>query len=88
VTYQVAFTAVARRDLHRVPPRIVSAVVECIYGDLAAQPRRVGNPLDRELSGSHGAHRGNYRIIYDIDDPAERINILRIDHRADIDRPR
>jgi mRNA interferase RelE/StbE len=42
VTYQVVFSKVARRDLHRVPPRIVPAIVEFIYGDLAAEPRRVG----------------------------------------------
>ena len=61
-------TATARRDLQRIPPRIVHAIVEFVFGDLAAFPRRVGKPLQRELEGLFGARRGPYRILYSIDD--------------------
>jgi mRNA interferase RelE/StbE len=88
VTYQVVFSKVARRDLHRVPPRIVPAIVEFIYGDLAAEPRRVGKTLERDLEGAYGARRGPYRVLYDLDDNARTVQILRIDHRSDVYRPR
>ena len=71
-----------------IPPRIVSAIVEFVYGDLAAHPRRVGKPLGRELAGSFSARRGPYRILYDIDDATEAVHVLRVDHRADFYRPR
>lgn len=71
-----------------IPPRIVSAIVEFIYGDLAAHPRRVGKPLGRELAGSFSARRGPYRVLYDIDDTTESVDILRVDHRSDVYRPR
>jgi mRNA interferase RelE/StbE len=86
VNYEVIFTATARRDLQRIPPRIVPAIVEFAFGDLAQTPRRVGKPLKRELEGSYSAHRGPYRILHNINDPTNRVEILRIDHRTDLYR--
>jgi mRNA-degrading endonuclease RelE of RelBE toxin-antitoxin system len=48
----------------------------------------VGKPLRRELAGSFSARRGPYRLIYDIDDDPQRVDVLRIDHRSDVYRPR
>jgi antitoxin YefM len=87
VSFEVVFTATARRDLHRIPPRIVPAIVEFVFGDLAASPYRVGKPLDRELSGSFGARRGPYRALYESDDAARRVTVLRVVHRAEVYRP-
>ena len=84
----MVFTATARRDLERIPPRILAAIIEFVFGDLALTPKRVGKPLKRQLEGSYSARRGPYRIIYDIDDVANRIEILRVDHRADAYRNR
>jgi mRNA interferase RelE/StbE len=86
--YEVVFSPAARRDLHNVPPRIVPAIIEFAYGDLAAAPRRVGKPLMRDLEGSYSARRGPYRLIYEIDDADRRIAVLRVDHRSDVYRPR
>ncbi|WP_322762566.1 type II toxin-antitoxin system RelE/ParE family toxin [Frankia sp. Cr2] len=81
MSYEVIFTATARRDLQRVPPRIVSAIVEFVFGDLAAAQQRVGKPLERELSGSFSARRGPYRVLYRIDEDAKFVPLLRIAHR-------
>jgi mRNA interferase RelE/StbE len=86
VSHEVVVTATARRDLQRIPPRIVPAIIEFAFGDLAASPRRVGKPLQRELEGLFGARRGPYRILYSIDGDANRVEILRIDHRSDVYR--
>jgi len=71
-----------------IPPRIVPAIVEFAYGDLASNPRRVGELLERELAGIFSARRGPYRVLFDIDDKTETVQILRVDHRADVYRPR
>ncbi|MCL5445203.1 MAG: type II toxin-antitoxin system RelE/ParE family toxin [Actinobacteria bacterium] len=84
--YDVRFAASARRDLRRIPPRIVPAIVEFAFGDLAREPLRVGKPLKRELAGTFSARRGPYRLLYRVDDEAARVYILRIDHRADVYR--
>jgi len=85
-SYTTRFTATARRDLDRLPPRIVSAVIEFAFGDLAREPRRVGKPLRRELAGQFSARRGPYRILYRIDEAARTVFIHRVDHRADVYR--
>ena len=84
--YAVVWSATARRDLQRIPPRIVPAIVEFAFGDLAAAPRRVGKPLERDLAGLFGARRGPYRILFDIDEDQGLVTILRVAHRSDVYR--
>ena len=86
VGYTVRFTGTARRDLHKVPPRVLSAVIEFAFGDLAREPRRVGKPLQRELTGLYSARRGPYRLLYRIDEDHSLVLIQRVDHRADVYR--
>lgn len=85
---RVEFADAAKRDLRGVPPRIVPAIIEFVYGDLARAPRRVGKPLQRELEGLWGARRGPYRIIYEIVDEKLVVLVIHVDHRADVYRPR
>ena len=82
------FAATARRNLERIPPRIIAAIIEFVFGDLALTPKRVGKPLKRQLEGCYSARRGPYRILYKIDDVANRVEILRVNHRADVYRQR
>ena len=88
MAYDVELTGPVRRALQRIPPRVVSAVVEFAFGDLAREPHRVGKPLERELSGLFGARRGPYRLLYRIDDEAQRVHIVHIGHRTDVYRSR
>lgn len=85
--FEVRFTATARRGLNTLPPRMLSAVVEFAFGDLAREPRRVGKPLRDDLAGLFSARRGPYRVLYRIDDAARIVFIVRVDHRADVYRP-
>lgn len=84
--YTVRFTGTARRDLHKLPPRVLSAVIEFAFGDLAHEPRRVGKPLRRELTGLYSARRGPYRLLYRVDEGRSLVLIHRVDHRADVYR--
>jgi mRNA interferase RelE/StbE len=86
VAYTVRFTPTARRDLHKLPPRVLSAVIEFAFGDLSRDSHRVGKPLRRELAGMYSARRGPYRVLYRIDDARSLIFIQRIDHRGDVYR--
>jgi len=86
--YGLVVAASAERALQRLPERVATAVVEFMLGSLVDHPRRVGHPLRRELEGLWSARRGPYRIVYEVDDDARRVIVLRIDHRADVYRPR
>jgi mRNA interferase RelE/StbE len=83
--YVIRFQAAARRAIaERLPESVAAAVLEFCEAALAVSPRRVGKPLFGPLAGCHGARRGTYRIIYGIDEQANAVQVLDIDHRADI----
>ena len=84
--FEIHWTTPARRALRRLPGKVAAAVVEFIYGPLASNPTRVGRPLRFELEGAYSAHRGDYRVVYRIDEPDRRVHVLAIGHRADIYR--
>ena len=86
--YRLIVARTAERALGRLPESVAAAIVEFLLGDLLRTPRRVGHPLQRELAGLWSARRGPYRIVYEIDEDNSTITVLRIDHRADIYRPR
>jgi mRNA interferase RelE/StbE len=86
--FAIAWAAPARRALARLPEKVASAVVEFLYGSLAANPHRVGEPLRLGLSGLHSAQRGDYRVIYRIDDEIRQVTVLAIEHRSDLHWPR
>lgn len=84
--YQVRVTARAGRDLYRLPQKIAAACIEFIAGPLADNPRGLGKPLHAELAGLHSARRGDYRVIYEIDDDQGALVIEHIDRRSDVYR--
>ena len=87
-TFAIAWTAAARRALTRLPEKVAVAVVEFLYGSLADSPHRIGKPLKLGLEGLHSARRGDYRVIYRIDDSQHLVTVIAIEHRSDIYRPR
>jgi len=86
--YAIAWTTASRRALTKLPEKVATAVVEFLYGSLAASPFRVGKPLKLGLEGLHSAQRGDYRVIYRIDDQQNQVTVVAIEHRSDVYRPR
>ena len=86
--FAIAWTTAARRALTRLPEKVATAVVEFLYGSLAENPQRVGKPLKLGLEGMHSARRGDYRVVYRIDDDQRLVTVIAIEHRSDIYRPR
>jgi mRNA interferase RelE/StbE len=87
-SWRVVVAPSADRALVRLPEKLAAAVVEFMLGPLREAPRRFGHPLRGDLSGRWAARRGVYRIVYELDDATRSIPVLRIDHRADVYRPR
>jgi mRNA-degrading endonuclease RelE of RelBE toxin-antitoxin system len=85
--FDVAWTPTARRRFARLPKSVAAAVLEFVYGALAENPRRVGMPLREPFEGSYSARRGEYRVVYEIDDGRVVITLLTVDHRRDVYRP-
>jgi mRNA interferase RelE/StbE len=60
--------------------------VAFIFGGLADEPRRRGKPLQRELEGAWSARRGDFRVVYRLDDETKTMYVLKIGTRAEIYR--
>lgn len=86
--YAVKWAPSAKRDLAKLPEKAATAAVEFVYGGLAANPQRVGRALHLDLVGFHSARRGDFRVIYRIDEPGRAVVVIAIDHRADVYRRR
>jgi mRNA-degrading endonuclease RelE of RelBE toxin-antitoxin system len=87
-TYDIDWARSALRGLDRLPEKAASACIEFVYGALAENPRRVGGELRLELTGKRSARRGDFRVIYEIDEEALVVTIIAIDHRSDVYRRR
>jgi len=87
MTYGIRWASPARRAIeHALPEAVAAAVWEFVTGPMAESPHRVGKPLRRELDGFWSARRGQYRVIYVIDDESQIITIAAVDHRRDVYR--
>jgi mRNA-degrading endonuclease RelE of RelBE toxin-antitoxin system len=81
VAYEVEITPEGLRHLNRLPDKVRAAVVETIMGSIAENPRRAGKPLKGELEDLYSARRGEFRVIYEIDEGDRVVLIHRAQHR-------
>jgi len=77
----VVLTSSAVRNLDRLSPRVVPAIIEFLYSPLAENPLQVGKPLRGAFTGSYSARRGTYRVLYDIDADLREVRVFRISTR-------
>jgi mRNA interferase RelE/StbE len=87
--YELLLSGSARRALeHALPVAVAVAVWEFCNGPLRDNPRRVGKPLGRELTGYFSARRGAYRVVYRLVEDDAVVHVVRIEHRAGVYRRR
>ena len=88
-SYKLLLSGSARRALEQeLPAAVAHAMWEFCDGPLRENPRRVGKPLGRELTGYFSARRGAYRVIYRLIDGDSVVHVVRMEHRADVYRRR
>jgi mRNA interferase RelE/StbE len=83
VTYEIELTASALRSFDRIPVKAAHAVIEFVFGALADNPRRVGKQLKFRLEGHWSARRGDFRIVYVIDEASKVVIVKSVAHRSD-----
>jgi mRNA interferase RelE/StbE len=88
VSWAVGLSSAAIRTSDLPPPRVIPAVVEFLYGPLAENPHRVGKPLRDDFAGLHSAHRGGYRVLYEVNEADHSVTVTRVASRAGVYRPR
>ena len=83
--YRVEIGRSAANDLEGLQPQQASRIVAALEA-LADEPRP---RKSRKLTGSDNSYRirvGNYRILYQIDDPDKVVSVFAVGHRKDVYR--
>lgn len=90
--HEIEWTRSALRGLDRLPEKAATACIEFVFGALAENPQRLGGELRFELrfelDGKRSARRGDFRVIYEIDEENEVVTIIAVDHRSSVYRRR
>lgn len=86
--YDVRITPEGLRHLDKLPDKIRAAAVEAIFSTIAVNPRRAGKALLGDFEGVYSARRGDYRVIYEVDETAQALVVHRVQHRRDAYRLR
>lgn len=84
MSYEITIRRRAQKELSQLPSSEFERAVIAIQ-KLSENPRPPGST---KLAGRDGwrIRFGNYRIIYDIDDANESVDIVHIGHRRDVYR--
>jgi len=81
--YELIVTPPAARAIgEQLSEAVAAALLEFMTTALIREPRRVGRPLRRELTGIWSARRGTYSILYRVRDDTGEVMVLRVEHRA------
>lgn len=86
--FEIGWASSALRALNQLPEKVAVACIEFVYGGLSENPHRVGHALRFDLEGKHSARRGDFRVVYEIDDDQRLVTVVAIDHRSNVYRPR
>ena len=81
--YEVQIGDGARRELDERPIIAIERIIDAIE-DIVQNPRPPGS---RKLAGVKAGHRirkGNYRILYTVDDDARTVRIYRVGRRSSV----
>ena len=86
VRYSITIKRSAARELQRIPRRERSRVMRAI--DRLADDPMAGSPLKGGLRGIRRLRTGDYRVLYEVEDAALVVLVVRVAHRRDAYRRR
>ena len=80
--HRILIERTAERDLKKLPEDVFNRIIPIIKS-LSGNPRPRGCHKIRTSKNDWRIREGEYRIIYEIDDSAKEVKILRVKHRKD-----
>jgi len=80
--YTVVLTKTAQKQLDKLPAKLADTLLDAIQ-ELAGNPRPDGC---KKLKGRSGyrIRKGDYRIIYDVEDDILTVEVVAVGHRRQI----
>lgn len=85
--YTLIFEQQVYKDLDRIPAKDLDRISEG-FESLKRDPRMPGAKKLQNSSDRYRLRKGNYRIIYIIDDKKTTVRIMIVRHRKDVYRDR
>jgi mRNA interferase RelE/StbE len=72
------------KDIPALPKTMRLRIEKAIEERLTIDPTAYGKPLRFSLKGFRRLRVGDYRIVYEIDEDRQYVDIIAINHRKDI----
>jgi mRNA interferase RelE/StbE len=85
VSYAVSIRRSAQKELESIPSPFFEKIEESMLA-LGNSPRPTGCKMLKGAEKSWRIRIGNYRLVYEIDDTARAITVIKIAHRSDVYR--
>lgn len=80
--YQLDIERRATKDFRKLPGHVQERAKEAVRA-LSEQPRPDGCKL-LKVAEAYRIRVGNYRILYTVDDAAQLVTVLRVQHRSEV----
>jgi len=86
LAWRIEFTESAEKQLARLDNKAQADIIRYLESRLATDddPRRLGTPLRKEMSGLWKYRVGDYRVVCDIQGEKVLILVLRVGHRRKV----
>lgn len=83
--YRVRISKHVERELDDLPQAVYARVQQAIQG-LSMNPRPVGVKMLKGFTDTYRLRVGSYRIVYEVDDPAQEVRLKTVADRKDVYR--
>lgn len=82
-SYSLQVKRSAERELRKIAPPDLRRIIHAIHA-LAHDPRPTGARLLKGPERYWRIRHGDYRILYEVDDAAQQVVIVKVGHRRDV----
>ena len=83
--YRVRISKHVEKELDGLPQAVYTRVRQAIQG-LSTNPRPVGAKKLKGFADTYRVRVGAYRIVYEVDDPAQEVRLKTVADRKDVYR--
>ena len=84
-SYKVSFRRSAEKELRKIQKSDLRRVTDRV-GALSVNPRPAGAQMLKGEDRYYRIRQGDYRVIYELDDPDRQVIIIKIGHRREVYR--
>ena len=84
-SYRVSFRHSAEKELQKIPRSDLRRVLGKL-GSLSSHPRPAGAQMLKGEDRYYRIRQGDYRVIYELDDPGRQVTIIKVGHRREVYR--